>query len=195
MSKILKRREPFIFMLYLAMFGSFLLFFFILLVFINKEYTNTQSVEIFVPKTFWISTFVILLSSFSLWLAHLHSEKDSFNYYRFYLFASLILSGLFIYFQLIGWKTIFDSGLTMANNTGASFIYILTGLHILHTLGGIFALIYANYKAFVNINYIDSFVYSVNPANKLRLKLISHYWHFVDLLWVILFLFLVYHAS
>ncbi|MFN3590499.1 MAG: heme-copper oxidase subunit III, partial [Spirosomataceae bacterium] len=63
-----------------------------------------------------------------------------------------------------------------------------------HTAGGVIALIVAVVDAWRNRKYVDSFVYSVNPPNQLRLKLISIYWHFVDILWLILFLFLAYHA-
>jgi cytochrome c oxidase subunit III len=53
----------------------------------------------------------------------------------------------------------------------------------------------ANKDAFQRMEYVDSFVYSVNPPNQLKVKLISIYWHFIDILWVAIFLFLLYHAS
>jgi cytochrome c oxidase subunit 3 len=87
------------------------------------------------------------------------------------------------------------AGITMSNNTGGMFIYVLSGLHILHTLGGLIALASANKDAFQRMEYVDSYVYSVNPPNQLKIKLISIYWHFLDILWIVLFLFLLYHAS
>jgi cytochrome c oxidase subunit 3 len=108
---------------------------------------------------------------------------------------TLIAGLFFIVLQGFGWKTLLSSGITMRNNTGGMFIYILSGLHIFHTLGGLIALASANTDAFQRMEYVDSYVYSVNPPNQLKIKLISIYWHFIDILWIAIFLFLLYHAT
>jgi cytochrome c oxidase subunit 3 len=97
--------------------------------------------------------------------------------------------------QITGWMELTNSGFTMANHTGVSFLFILSGLHILHTFGGIVGLSLTVAKVFRNKSYVDSFVYSVNPPNQLNFKLIYIYWHFLDILWLLIFLFLLYHAT
>ena len=194
MNKLTKRREPFAFMLYLAIIGSGLLFFFLLLVFITKEARN-QDIPLKIPGVFWVSTFVIVASSLTLQGANKAFKEERFRSYRLNISITLLAGVSFIVLQGLGWQKMLSAGITMANNTGGMFIYVLSGLHILHTLGGLIALASANKDAFQRMQYVDSFVYSVNPPNQLKIKLISIYWHFIDILWIILFLFLLYHAS
>jgi cytochrome c oxidase subunit III len=193
-NRFTKRREPFAFMLYLAMVGSALLFFFLILVFITKE-TRNQDIPMKIPGVFWWSTWVILTSSATLYWANKAFRQERFRSYRLNISLTLIAGILFIILQGFGWRNMLLSGITMSNNTGGMFIYILSGLHILHTLGGLIALASANKDAFQRMEYVDSYVYSVNPPNQLKIKLITLYWHFIDVLWVVLFLFLLYHAT
>jgi cytochrome c oxidase subunit III len=189
-----KRREPFAFMLYLGIFGSALLFFFIFLIFLKKETVN-QEIPLFIPKVFWISTFAILVSSVILYYAKVFLENQNFVMYRILLSTCFCLGLGFLALQFLGWKSLFDRGMSIDKHTGASFLYILSALHIVHTLGGLVALGLTLSKAFRSTSYVDSFVYSVNPPNLLNLKLVSMYWHFLDVLWVIIFIFLLYHAT
>lgn len=190
---LFRRREPLTFMLYLGIFGSSLLFVFVLLVFLRKGWVN-QAVQVPLLPVFWVSTGLIVLSSFLLQDARQSFALERFQRYRNGLVVVTLLGVAFLATQLLGWKLLFNQRITMANDTGGSFLYILSGLHILHTLGGLVALGVALRDAFRHRHYVDSFVYSVNPPNQLRLKLISIYWHFVDILWVLLFLFLGFHA-
>lgn len=192
--RLTKRREPLAFMLYLGIVGSSLLFFFIVLVFITKEFSN-QQINLKIPGVFWASTWIILTSSSTLHWANKSFKEERFRSYRLNISLTLMCGIGFMVLQAIGWRQMILSGITMSNNTGGMFIYILSGLHLIHALGGIVALGVANRDAFKRMEYVESYVYSVNPPNQLKLRLISIYWHFIDALWIILFLFLVYHAS
>jgi cytochrome c oxidase subunit 3 len=138
---------------------------------------------------------VILLSSFIIHLASEHLSNQKFDGFKFYLAFTYLLGLVFLVLQISGWMELANRGFTMANHTGVSFLYILSGLHILHTFGGIVALSITVAKVFRNKSYVDSFVYSVNPPNQLNFKLIYIYWHFLDVLWLLIFLFLLYHAT
>jgi cytochrome c oxidase subunit III len=194
MNSLTKRREPFTYMLYLGILGSGILFLFIFLVFLKKEYNN-QDIPVATPKIFWLSTATILLSSLGLFLSKSYVKSEKFSLYRLALVISFILGILFITFQIIGWQQLYQKNITIQNHTGASFLFILSALHIVHTLGGLVALAMTVFKAFKHASYVDSFVYNVNPPNQLRLKLVSIYWHFLDIMWLIIFLFMLYHAS
>lgn len=195
MSALSKRREPFEFMLYLAMAGSIILFLLVMFVFIYKESFNQVNIQVPMQRIFWASTWVILFSSATLHWANKAFIEERFRSYRLNISLTLISGILFIILQFLGWKSLYNNNFSVQNNTGSMFIIILSGLHIVHTIGGIVALIFANRDAFRNLEYVDSFVYSVNPPNQLKIRLISIYWHFVDILWIALFLFLLYHAS
>ena len=193
-NRFTKRREPFAFMLYLAMVGSALLFLFLIFVFITKENRN-QDIPIKIPGMFWASTFVILVSSATLYWANKAFRQERFRSYRLNISLTLVAGIFFIVLQGLGWRKMLLAGITMSNNTGGMFIYILSGLHIAHTLGGLIALAFANRDAFQRMEYVEAYVYSVNPPNQLKIKLITLYWHFIDILWIALFMFLLYHAS
>jgi cytochrome c oxidase subunit III len=193
-NKLTKRREPFAFMLYLAIFGSFMLFMAVFMIFLKKEIVN-QNIPMIIPKVLWASTFVIICSSLTVFLAKKMFLNQNFKQFRIYLAITYLLGLLFLVLQISGWVELSSRGFSVANHTGVSFIYILSGLHILHVFGGIVGLSLTVAKVFRNKTYVDSFVYSVNPPNQLNFKLIYIYWHFLDILWLIIFLFLLYHAT
>lgn len=193
-NKWTKRREPFTYMLYLAIFGSIILFVAIFTIFLKKEIVN-QDIPLVIPKVFWASSAVISISSLTIALAKQSLQNQIFNRFKLYLAITYFLGLLFLVLQISGWVELANKGFTIANHTGVSFLYILSGLHILHTFGGLVGLSITVAKVFRNKSYVDSFVYSVNPPNQLNFKLIYTYWHFLDILWIFIFLFLLYHAS
>lgn len=194
LKQLTKRREPLSFMLYLGIIGSSLLFCFIIIVFATKEFKN-QEITFKIPGVFWASTFIILTSSSTLHWANKAFREERFRSYRLNISLTLILGITFMLLQAWGWRQMILQGITMSNNTAGMFIYVLSGLHLVHALGGIIALAIANNDAFKRMEYVESYVYSVNPPNQLKLRLISIYWHFIDALWLLLFIFLLYHAS
>jgi cytochrome c oxidase subunit III len=186
-----KRREPIQFLLWLGITGSVLVFTVLVAIYMLRK-TTPNWVNVPLPSLFLISTAVIVVSSFTLHFANKSFRNDQFLRYRVLMGSTLGLGVLFIVLQLLGWQQLISGGVSMSNNPSAGFIYVISGLHILHILGGVVALSWAVVESLKNYTYIDAFVYSVNPPNQLKIKLISLYWHFVDVLWLILFAFLVY---
>ncbi|KAB7732085.1 heme-copper oxidase subunit III [Rudanella paleaurantiibacter] len=189
-----KRREPFRFMVWLGIGGSVLLFTILLATYIIRS-TGPGWAEVRLPNVFLISTVVILLSSFTLHNANRAFQTERFALYRTNMGMTLVLGTLFILLQGWGWRQMVVAGVGLEGNPAGGFVYILSGLHLLHILIGLIFLVIALLEAMRRRQYVDSFVYSVNPPNQLKLKLISLYWHFVDILWVALFLFLLLHHS
>jgi len=185
-----KRREPFNFMLWLGIAGSVLIFSVLLGVYLVRK-AGPNWTDVPLPRLFWISTLAIVVSSSMLHFANLAFRSERFLHYRFLMAATIGLGVLFVILQLLGWKQLIDACTSMANNPALGFVYLISGLHILHILGGVAALGWAFYQSLKNFSYVDSFVFSVNPPNQLKIKLITSYWHFVDALWLYLFGFLV----
>jgi cytochrome c oxidase subunit 3 len=184
------RREPIGFMLWLGVIGSSLVFVSIFITcLLRMQGTNSHFIAL--PDMFWLSTLVILFSSILLHEANLAFSQERFLHYRLFLGATLSLGITFMLLQGIGWLEMIDNGFFINRNTSTGFVYLLTGLHLVHILGGVIYLFMMFQKALKNSSYVDSFVYSVNPPNRLRLKLITRYWHFVDALWLVVFLFMV----
>jgi cytochrome c oxidase subunit III len=187
-----KRREPFQYLLWLGILSSVFIFTVLLAVYIMRK-SGPQWQEVRLPKLFIFSTFAISFSSVTLHIANRSFRSDRFVQYRVYMGTTLTLGVLFVILQLLGWKQLIQAGITTANNPSVGFVYIISGLHILHILGGVAALGWAFVESLKHFSYVDSFVYSVNPPNQLKIKLITLYWHFVDVLWLYLFGFLLYH--
>ena len=193
-SNLTKRREPFKFMMGVSIIGMSLLFLSLSFLYIlRKSSTNWNNFEL--PSIFWVSTSIIVASSLTLQRAMKAFKKDDFQHYKWLIGVTLTLGAAFIITQIIGWKQVFEAGFNLSNSLASAFLLTLSGLHILHILGGIIYLAVTFTSALKKSTYVDAFVYSVNPPTQLRLQLVSIYWHFVDILWICLFLFLLYHHS
>jgi cytochrome c oxidase subunit 3 len=191
---LFRRREPFAFMLGLGIIGIGLMFLAFLLVYlIRKSGDDWGSFEL--PKVFNLSTAVILASSFTLHYANVYVRKDNFRAFRLMLGSTLVLGGLFCFLQILGWMQLQNQGIYLKSIVSAGFLYVISGIHLLHIAGGLVFLAFAFGQALRHAAYIDSFVYHVNPPNQLKLQLITRYWHFVDGLWLFLFLFFLYQHS
>jgi cytochrome c oxidase subunit III len=188
-NRFTKRREPFNFMLWLGMAGSALIFLTLLGIYLLRK-MGADWQQIPLPRLFLVSTAVIVVSSLTLHAANAALRQDRFPHYRLLTALTLLLGVLFVSLQLLGWQQLIEANLTMRKNPSVGFIYLISGLHVLHILGGIGALGWAFYQSLKNFTYIDSFVFSVNPPNQLKIRLITLYWHFVDVLWLVLFGFL-----
>lgn len=191
---LFKRREPFTFMLWLAIIGLSLVFI-ALLFFYSLGKNNLPPLEIHFPNIFWLSSLFIILSSFTIHQAQKIFYTDNFHVYKRWLAFTLLLSLGFIISQLIGWQDLYQQKIFLNGHPSGSYLYVISGLHIAHLVGGIVYLLLISWEAIRHTSYVDSFIYSVNPPNQLRLKLLVIYWHFVDVLWIIIFLFFLYHFN
>lgn len=145
---------------------------------VKREAPSWIGVEM--PLTFWYSTAVILLSSLSVHLALKAFRDRNILKYRRLMSITVALGLLFMVLQYIGFTQLWNSGLHLNGSGGVQFLYIIFGLHGLHVLGGIIALL----VMFVNAYSRRSRNYNVVPV-----EVASTYWHFVDVLWIYLFIF------
>ena len=134
------------------------------------------------PVVFWYSTAIIIGSSITLWMAHKAFKSREMLNYRKLVVGTLILGILFIVTQIIGFSQLWANGMTLKANASFSFLYIIVGLHALHVLGGIIALL---------IMFAKAFSARVKSYDIVPVEVISTYWHFVDFLWIYLLIFLV----
>ncbi len=148
---------------------------------VRKAAGNWLDYEI--PGVFYLSTIVIILSSITLHGAYLNFNKQKETLYKSLLGATFVLGLLFIILQYQGWMTLFGLGIELSGNPSGSFFYVISGVHAAHVLGGLAVLFVALIHAF-GLPFVPSL------RRKLRLELSLHYWHFVDLLWIYLLIFL-----
>ncbi|HHB79797.1 MAG TPA: cytochrome oxidase subunit III [Saprospiraceae bacterium] len=135
------------------------------------------------PQIFYYNTFVILLSSVFLQMSYKGFLKGKENIYKYMLVAAFVTGLAFVVLQYKGWTALHQIGIELSGNPSGSFIYVISGFHALHVLGGIVALILALVFAF-------KLPYKPTYKRKNRFELVLHYWHFIGFLWVYLLLFL-----
>lgn len=135
------------------------------------------------PTAFLISTIAMLVSSFTFYGALKSMKKGNRNQTTILLLATLGLGIAFILLQFKGFGQVIENGYFFTgseSNVTTSFLYIAVLVHIAHLLGGIISLlvvIYNHYKQ------------KYNSAQTLGIELSAMYWHFMDFIWVYLFLF------
>ncbi len=141
-----------------------------------------------VPSFIWASTALILVSSVTISVAQHRQRRGDAGSYRLWLLVTLLLGLGFLVSQLLAWRQLVTAGVYLASNPHSSFLYLFTGLHGLHLLGGILALSYLVFRAW----RIAAEGASTREAAKQRTltDVVSIYWHFMDVLWVFLFLLL-----
>ncbi|MGA0556324.1 cytochrome c oxidase subunit 3 [Larkinella sp. VNQ87] len=189
---ITRRREPKRFMLWLCIAGSVLTFTVVLLAYmVRKGGGDWRAVSL--PTVFLASTGVIVASSLTLHIANGAFRHERFMQYRLYLGTTLFLGALFVVLQVLGWEELMSRGVYLKTTPSGSFLFLLSGLHLLHIVLGLVLLAIAFAEALRRIPYVEAFVYSVNPPNRLKISLFTLYWHFVDVLWLYIFCFLLYH--
>jgi len=139
--------------------------------------------EFTLPPVFTFSTLAIVLSSLTLHSSFLAFKKGKEQAYKGLMIATFLLGILFLVLQYEGWQALKESGVPFTLNPSGDFVYVISWVHAAHLLGGLAALSVALIHAF-------GLPFSVNYKRKIRFELTLTYWHFVDLLWVYLFLFL-----
>ncbi len=135
------------------------------------------------PTYFIYSTFILLTSSLSLHFSYKGYLADRNTQYKSLLLVTFILGIFFVYLQYKGWLALVSLGVELGTNPSGSFLYVLSGLHAAHILGGLAALFVAILHAFI-------LPYEVTAKRKLRFEMTQIYWHFVDILWIYLIVFL-----
>ena len=133
-------------------------------------------VPVHIPTLLWVNTVVLLASSGTLELARNKlALSDLSGFKRFWLLTT-ILGLLFLIGQVLAWRILVKQGIFLASNPASSFFYIFTGAHGLHLLGGVGALIY------VSVRNFDA----AQITRPVAAEVTSHYWHFMDALWLFL---------
>lgn len=145
--------------------------------------------DINLPIAFYISTGVILLSSITVHLAASAYKKNKMGQYKGMLIATIVLGLLFVMFQILGFSTMYnemDIKLN-SNNAAGEFTYVIPFVHGVHAVGGIIALLLV---FFVNMFRSKKGIYKSTG-----IEIASIFWHFVDALWLFIFIFLLVYQS
>jgi cytochrome c oxidase subunit III len=149
----------------------------------------------YLPNVFWYSTAAIFISSIILYLAVQAFKKRNMGAYRIYITVTAVLGVAFGVLQFAGFNMLFTqlqqiringqvlretAAVKLNGNPSESFLYIIAGLHLAHLAGGLLALLFVFFKSFSK---------KIKIYSTTGLELVASYWHFMDALWIYLFIF------
>ena len=139
------------------------------------------------PDIILISTALIITSSLTMFVAQQAIKKNNLKLTAISLFITLGLGIGFFCTQYAGWKELTNQGIYFMgkqSNASGSFLYLIALVHLFHMIGGLIAL---------SVSFTKTLLKRYSSGDYQGIELTAIYWHFLDLLWVYLFLFLYFY--
>ncbi len=147
---------------------------------VKSEQPGWENVK--TPTVFWFSTAVIIISSVTIQASLRAFKQRAMRQFRSLFLITLVLGIAFVILQWTGFKYLWHHGVRFEGAGAGQFLYIIFGLHALHVLGGVTALI---------VIAAQQFFGRMKSYNATPIEVISIYWHFVDVLWLYLLIFFI----
>jgi cytochrome c oxidase subunit 3 len=145
---------------------------------------NSNWLIFHLPDITIISTAILVTSSLTMLAAQLAIKKNNYAITSLGLFLTLVLGIAFFFTQIEAWRQLTAQGIYFVgknSNASGSFLYLIALVHLAHMVGGLLALV---------VSLTKTLLKKYSAADYLGIELTAIYWHFLDLLWVYLFLFL-----
>jgi cytochrome c oxidase subunit 3 len=169
-------------------FTSFMLFAALSSGFIVYSGGKGHGLNVIMPSAFIYSTAVIILSSGSLFLASRAAKQLQFAKQRLFLLLTFILGVAFFAIQIYAWYVLtYKMGIYFTDpNASRSFIYAFTGMHLLHIFAGLLVILNALWGSYRNIPQV---------RNMFKMEMTSIFWHFLGIIWIYLYVFLLLNQN
>lgn len=146
---------------------------------VKRNQANWEDYQL--PNEFLVSTVAIIFSSITMIFAKKAFVNRQMARYRKLILATLVLGIVFVILQVLGFERMWNMGLTHNSTVSVSFLYVIVGFHAVHVLGGIIVLTVISLQAFST---------KIKNYSSVSVDLAGIYWHFVDILWIYLLVFL-----
>ena len=175
-----KKLHPYKFTLWVAIASMIMMFAALTSAFIVKSsLTGWRTMEM--PKIFWVSTAAVVLCSIAIHLALKAFREREMRKYRIMLLITLLSGIAFTICQVLGFTQLWEQNIRFKGSSGAGqFFYAIVGLHALHVMGGLVALV---------VFLLKSVTGRTKGYSAVPVEVLSIYWHFIDILWVYLMVF------
>lgn len=130
------------------------------------------------PSLLWLNTLMLMCGSIAFQIARVAIERELMDRVKIFLLAGGVFTFIFLAGQLWAWQTLSNTGYFLSANPANAFFYLITGLHGLHMLGGLW----------VWVKTISKVWHGVEPEKlRLSIELCTVYWHYLLLIWLVLF--------
>ena len=145
-----------------------------------------------IPRLFYVNTLFLVGTSYVLIRTKKAYEEDKTALYKRLLWVSLVLSLAFLAAQIFAWAQLRAMNIGLTSSPLASYLYVISGVHFIHLVAGIPFLIFFIMDARKRlVEPASVLVYLSDPDKKRKLKVLSIYWHFLDVLWIYLVIFFI----
>jgi cytochrome c oxidase subunit III len=138
------------------------------------------------PTMFWITSAMILASSVTMHWAYLSVKRNNQEMAKVAMAVTVILGGGFLVGQWLGWNELVANGIYLvgreSSGVSGSFMYVISGLHGVHVISGVI---------FLMLVFVNVFRLKIHSKNLSQIEMCTTYWHFLDGLWLYLFVFLL----
>jgi len=155
--------------------------------YIVRSASSNDWYPLVMPRVLLASTAIILMSSGTLEVARRNLKASMVSGYSRWLLITALLGLAFLVSQLIAWRQLRAQGVYLSSNPHSSFFYLLTAAHAVHLFGGLLALLYLLLR--VRTLLVNG---GIDVRKKAAADAVSIYWHFMDVLWIYLFLLLFF---
>lgn len=135
------------------------------------------------PGLLWVNTIILFLCSISLQWTRIELGKQDGQRVKLSMLIGGALTIAFVFGQVLAWRELNEQGYYLSSNPANAFFYLLTGIHGLHLLGGLWVWTRATFRAWLGVKIEDI---------RLSIELCSVYWHFLLIVWLVLFGLLSY---
>lgn len=191
--KKMEEMHPHQILLYVSMIGSGIIFLFTIVAFTISKPEAADFLKFQFPKSFIVSSFLILLSSYTVTKILPAFEQDDLDEIKKWLGLTLFLGLLFSAAQLTGWRELQSHNILFTGERSGAYLYVISGLHVIHMIGIL------SYIGFLLLechrtsqDVIKHLVYATSPYQKIKFKILVHAWHFVDAAWIVLFFYFLF---
>lgn len=178
--------HPYKTVLYLAMIGSGVLF--LLLTALYFIFSVDDEVSRAIPRVFIISTMVLMASGYSVSGLSAAFQKEDFVRLRRLLLTTIAGGLIFSALQVVGWYDLAASGILLTGAAADTYLYLITGIHVLHLVAGmgILGYLYFQYRN-TGEDPVKKLLVTTNPYERTKLEIAAGFWHFIDIVWICLF--------
>lgn len=172
------------FNMWIFIFTSFMLFAAFSSGFIVYSGGKAHGLNLILPQAFKYSTAVLIISSISLFMASRAARHLQFAKQRLYLWLTFFLGIAFFAIQIYAWYILaYKMNIYFINpNASRSFIYVFSGVHLIHVFAGLLVLLNTIRAAYRNTPQV---------INLFKMEMASIFWHFLDIIWIYLYVFLL----
>lgn len=189
----MEKLHPHQMMLYVGLIGSAVIFLFMMVAFAASKPLAADFVKIQFPKSFMVSTVLMLVSSFTASRIVPAFERDDMEQLKKWLGITFLLGLAFATFQFLGWRELQEHDILFSGNRSGAYLYVISGLHVVHVAAILIYLLVLLLRCHkTSLDAVRHLVYITNPYQKIRFKILADFWHFIDVLWLILFFYLLF---